>query len=99
MKFKLLIVFALLLITVAGWLACMQANTTGVSAMPDKISYNFHDDLRVTISFFYFFCQFQPIHIAHINICYHDIRILFGNDKKPFPSVRCLKDLVDGKSF
>ena len=42
MKSKLLIVFALLLITVAGWLACMQANTTAVSAMPDKISYNFH---------------------------------------------------------
>ena len=42
MKSKLLIVFALLLITVAGWLACMQANSTAVSAMPDKISYNFH---------------------------------------------------------
>ena len=42
MKSKLLIVFALLLITVVGWLACMQANTTAVNAMPDKISYNFH---------------------------------------------------------
>ena len=42
MKPKLLIVFALLLITVVGWLACMQANTTSVSTMPDKVSYNFH---------------------------------------------------------
>ncbi len=40
MKSKLLIVLALLLITIAAWFSCMQAN--GSSAMPDQVSYNFH---------------------------------------------------------
>jgi hypothetical protein len=42
MKSRLLLVLALLLVTVVCWLACMHANSTGVNAMPDKVSYNFH---------------------------------------------------------
>ena len=41
MKSKFLIVFALLLITVISWLACMRANN-GAVALPDKVSYNFN---------------------------------------------------------
>ncbi len=41
MKSKMFIVFALLLFSVIGWLACMNANNGG-HAMPDKVSYNFN---------------------------------------------------------
>jgi hypothetical protein len=42
MKSKIIGVFALLLITVVGWLACMNNSNSTAAAMPDKVSYNFH---------------------------------------------------------
>ncbi|MCW3091243.1 MAG: hypothetical protein JWP81_2312 [Ferruginibacter sp.] len=41
MKLKRLIVIALLLATVIGWLACMHANEA-THSLPEKVSYNFH---------------------------------------------------------
>jgi hypothetical protein len=42
MKSKFLIVIALLLVSLVGWLSCMHSNSTGANKMPDQVSYNFH---------------------------------------------------------
>ena len=42
MKSMFLIVIALLLVSLVGWLSCMHSNSTGANKMPDQVSYNFH---------------------------------------------------------
>ena len=42
MKSKFLIVTAVLLASLIGWLSCMHTNGTAANKMPDQVSYNFH---------------------------------------------------------
>ncbi len=42
MKSKFLIVIAVLLASLVGWLSCMHSNGTAANKMPDQVSYNFH---------------------------------------------------------
>ena len=42
MKSKFLIVIAVLLASLVGWLSCMHSNSTAANSMPDQVSYNFH---------------------------------------------------------